>query len=152
MRLYENVFIARPELSPAQVEALVAKFTEIIKKQKGSVEKTEYCGLRNLAYPIKKSTKGHYVVMNIKAPNTLVSELERNMRINEDTIRYLTVSVEVHETGPSALMQQGRNGPEKYDKKKRFDKDHKPFDRDHKPYDKEHNKSKARIDDDHTEE
>jgi small subunit ribosomal protein S6 len=139
MKLYENVFIARPELSPAQVETLVAKFSEIIKKIKGSVEKTEYCGLRNLAYPIKKSTKGHYIVMNIKAPTSVVSELERNMRINEDTIRYLTVRVEAHETGPSALMQQGRQGSEKFDKKKRFDKEHKPYDKDFK--------SRARADD-----
>ena len=124
MSLYEHVFVARPELSPAQVETLVAKFSDIIKKEGGSVEKTEYCGLRSLAYPIKKNTKGHYVLMNLTAPTTLVKELERNIRLNEDIIRYLTVAVEAHETTPSQLIQQSRAGPDKYaDKKKRYDRD-----------------------------
>src|SRR5690606_40424594 len=84
MAFYENVFIARQDLSTAQVEALVAQFSEIITSQGGTVGKTEQWGLRNLTYRIKKNKKGHYVLMNITASGAAIAELERNMRIHED--------------------------------------------------------------------
>lgn len=105
MAFYENVFIARQDLSTAQVEAMAAQFTDIIKGQGGEVSKTENWGLRNLAFRIKKNKKGHYVLMNIAASGAAVAELERNMRIHEDVLRYLTVRVEALEEGPSIVVQ-----------------------------------------------
>lgn len=108
MRCYENIFIARQDLAPSQVEALTETFSKVIKDNGGKVKKAEYCGLRPLAYPIEKNRKGHYVLLNIEAPNTLIEELERNMRIREDIIRYLTIQVESHDEGPSPLLKQSR--------------------------------------------
>ena len=105
MPFYENVFIARQDISTAQVEALADNFANLISEQGGKVEKREYWGLRNLAYRVKKNRKGHYVLFNIDCPPAAVSELERNMRINEDVLRYLTIRVEALEAGPSAILQ-----------------------------------------------
>jgi small subunit ribosomal protein S6 len=110
MPFYENVFVARQDISAAQVEALADAFTTLVNEQGGQVTKREYWGLRNIAYRIKKNRKGHYVLLNLDAPPKAVNELERNMRINEDVIRYLTVRVEALEEGPSAVMQnRGRS-------------------------------------------
>jgi len=110
MPFYENVFVARQDISAAQVEALADAFTTLVSEQGGQVTKREYWGLRNIAYRIKKNRKGHYVLLNLDAPPQAVNELERNMRINEDVIRYLTVRVEALEEGPSAVMQnRGRS-------------------------------------------
>ena len=104
MPFYENVFIARQDISAAQVDALADAFTALIGEQGGQVTKREYWGLRNLTYRIKKNRKGHYVLFNLDAPPAAVNELERTMRINEDVLRYLTVRVEELEAGPSAVM------------------------------------------------
>ncbi|WP_341897848.1 30S ribosomal protein S6 [Ferrovibrio terrae] len=104
MAFYENVFIARQDISTAQVEAMAAQFTDIIKAQGGEVSKTEQWGLRNLSYRIKKNKKGHYVLLNISASGAAIAEMERNMRIHEDILRYLTVRVEKLEEGPSAIL------------------------------------------------
>ena len=106
MPLYENIFIARQDISTAQVDALAETFTNLVTENGGKVEKREYWGLRNLSYRMKKNRKGHYVLFNIDAPPAAVSELERNMRINEDVLRYMTIRVEEHETGPSAMMRR----------------------------------------------
>jgi small subunit ribosomal protein S6 len=113
MPLYENVFIARQDISAAQVEALADTFTGIVAAQGGQVTKREYWGLRNLAYRIKKNRKGHYILFNLDAPPPAVNELERNMRINEDVLRYITVRVEALEEGPSAVMQNRGRGEER---------------------------------------
>jgi small subunit ribosomal protein S6 len=113
MPLYENVFIARQDISAAQVEALADGFTTLVTEHGGQVSKREYWGLRNIAYRIKKNRKGHYVMLNLDAPPAAVNELERNMRINEDVIRYLTVRVEALEEGPSAVMQSRGRGEER---------------------------------------
>lgn len=105
MPFYEHVFVARQDISPQQVETLTADLTKVIEANGGQVKKTENWGLRNLAYKINKNRKGHYVLLNIDAPATLVTELERNVRLNEDIIRHLTVRVEALEEGPSAVMQ-----------------------------------------------
>ncbi len=110
MAFYENVFIARQDISTQQAEALASEFTEIIKANGGSVTKTEHWGLRNLAYRIKKNRKGHYVLLNLDAPAAAIAELERNMRLHEDVLRYLTVRVDALEEGPSAMLQnRGRD-------------------------------------------
>lgn len=105
MSFYENVFIARQDISSAAVEGLTDKFAAVIAENGGSVPKKEYWGLRNLAYKIKKNRKGHYVLLNIEAPAAAVDEMQRQMRINEDVLRYLTVKVEELDPNPSAVMQ-----------------------------------------------
>lgn len=106
MKLYETVFIARQDLTSSQVESLVHEYVGVIKTQGGEITKTELCGLRPLAYKIKKNSKGHYALLNIKAPSSAVQEVERLMRINENILRYLTVQVDAHDINPSPLMQQ----------------------------------------------
>lgn len=106
MPLYEHVFLARQDLSQAQVDALAAAATEIVENGKGKVTKTETWGLKNLAYKIDRNRKAHFVLLNIEAPGDVVAELERQNRINEDIIRWLTVSVDEHESGPSAMMRK----------------------------------------------
>ena len=105
MSLYENVFIARQDISGAQVEALADGFTQLLVDNGGEVSKREYWGLRNLSYRMRKNRKGHYVLLNIAASPAAVAELERTMRINEDVIRYLTIRVDAHEEGASVIMQ-----------------------------------------------
>ena len=105
MTLYENVFIARQDVSGQQVDALADSFTQLVADNGGEVKKREYWGLRNLAYRMRKNRKGHYVLMNIAGPPAAIAELERTMRINEDVIRYLTLRVDQHEEGPSVIMQ-----------------------------------------------
>jgi small subunit ribosomal protein S6 len=105
MPLYENVFIARQDVSSQQVDTMTEEFTKLVSDNGGEVAKTEYWGVRGLTYRIKKNRKGHYVLMNLDAPSDAVLELERNMRIHEDVIRYMTVRVDELEEGPSAMMQ-----------------------------------------------
>ena len=105
MSLYENIFIARQDISGAQVDTLADTFTELVAANGGEVKKREYWGLRNLAYRMRKNRKGHYVLFNIDAPPAAIAELERTMRINEDVIRYLTIRVDALEEGPSVIMQ-----------------------------------------------
>lgn len=109
MAYYENIFIARQEISPAQVDALVEKFTGIVTEGGGSVIKKEYWGLRSLSYRMKKNRKAHYVLLNIDAPPAAVKELERNEGLDEDVLRFLTVHVEALEEGPSAMMRRDRD-------------------------------------------
>ena len=106
MALYEHVFLARQDLSQAQVDALAATATEIVEANNGKVTKTETWGLKNLAYKIKRNRKAHFVMLNIDAPAGTVAELERQTAINEDVIRWLTVRVDEHETGPSVQMRK----------------------------------------------
>ncbi|HWD59346.1 MAG TPA: 30S ribosomal protein S6 [Stellaceae bacterium] len=104
MPLYENVFIARQDISGTQVDTLADQFTQLVADHGGEVKKRENWGLRNLAYRMNKNRKGHYVLFNIEAPAPAVAELERTMRINEDVLRYLTIRVEALEEGPSPVM------------------------------------------------
>lgn len=106
MSFYECVFIVRQDVPANQVESLSATFADIIKKDGGKVAKTEQWGLRNLAYRIKKNKKGHYVMFNLDAPPAAVAEMERNMRLHEDVLRYMTTKVEKLEEGPSALLRR----------------------------------------------
>jgi small subunit ribosomal protein S6 len=106
MPLYEHVFLARQDLSQSQVDALANTATEIVEANEGKVVKTETWGLKNLAYKIQRNRKAHYVMLNIDAPANVVEELERQTRINEDVIRYMTIKVEEHEGGPSVMMRK----------------------------------------------
>ncbi|MDR2858346.1 MAG: 30S ribosomal protein S6 [Novosphingobium sp.] len=106
MPLYEHVFLARQDLSQAQVDALAAAATGIVESNQGKVTKTETWGLKNLAYKIKRNRKAHFVLLNIDAPAGVIAELERQTAINEDVIRYMSVRVDEHETGPSVQMRK----------------------------------------------
>ena len=106
MPLYEHVFLARQDLAQAQVDALAENAAKIISDNGGSIAKTETWGLRSLAYRIQKNRKAHYVMLDIDAPAPAVAELERQTQINEDVIRYMTVRVDGHEQGPSAMMRR----------------------------------------------
>lgn len=106
MALYEHVFLARQDLAQAQVDALAEAATRIVEEGKGKVVKTETWGLRTLAYRIAKNRKAHYVMLEIDAPAGVVAELERQTGINEDIVRYMTIRVDEHEQGPSAMMRR----------------------------------------------
>jgi small subunit ribosomal protein S6 len=106
MALYEHVFLTRQDASNAQVDALVDQFKGIIAAGGGKVTKTEYWGLKSLAFRIRKNRKAHYTFLNIDAPSAAVTEMERQMSISEDVIRHMTVRVEKLEDGPSAQMRR----------------------------------------------
>lgn len=106
MALYEHVFLARQDVSAQQVDALVEQYKGVIEANGGKVGRVENWGLKSLTYRIKKNRKAHYALMDIDAPPAAVLEMERQMRINEDVLRYMTIAVEAHEEGPSAMMQK----------------------------------------------
>jgi small subunit ribosomal protein S6 len=106
MPLYEHVFLTRQDASNAQVDALTEQFKNVITAGGGTVGKTEYWGVKSLTFRIKKNRKAHYTMMNIDAPPAAITEMERQMSINEDVIRFMTVRVEEFEEGPSAMMRR----------------------------------------------
>ena len=105
MRLYESVFIARQDISSAQVETMADEFAEIITSAGGSIKKREYWGLRNLAYRIKKNRKGHYVMLIMETGPEALLEFERILSLNEDVLRFLNLNIQEIEDGPSIMMQ-----------------------------------------------
>jgi small subunit ribosomal protein S6 len=127
MALYEHVFLARQDLAQAQVDALAETATKIIEDNGGKVVKTETWGLRSLAYRIAKNRKAHYVMLEFDAPTNVVLELERQTQINEDVIRYMTLRVDAHENGPSAMMRRNesreRERAERGERPRRDDRD-----------------------------
>lgn len=118
MALYEHVLMARQDVSAQQVEALVEQFKSVVEANGGAIKKVEYWGVKSLGYRIKKNRKAHYTLLNIDAPSAAVLEMERQMRINEDILRFLTVRVEELEEGQSAMLQK-RDRDERTD---RFDR------------------------------
>jgi small subunit ribosomal protein S6 len=105
MALYECVFIARQDIPAQEVHKLSDKFAEIFTSSGGKLVKKEYWGLRSLAYEVKKNKKGHYVMLGVEAASDAVKEFERNCKINEDVIKYLTLSVEKLDEQASIMMQ-----------------------------------------------
>jgi small subunit ribosomal protein S6 len=106
MPLYEHVFLARQDISQAQVEALTKEYTTVIEEGGGKVGKTEYWGVKTIAFKIKKNRKAHYSLLNIDAPPAAVAEMERRMGLSTDVIRFITVRVDEHETEPSIQMRK----------------------------------------------
>src|ERR1700761_9286102 len=106
MPLYEHVFLARQDASTQQVEELTTQMTGVVEQLGGKVVKTENWGVRSLTYRMNKNRKAHFVMFNIDGPSAVVAEVERQERISEDVIRYLTVRVEEHEEGPSAMLRK----------------------------------------------
>ncbi|HUV32043.1 MAG TPA: 30S ribosomal protein S6 [Devosiaceae bacterium] len=106
MALYEHVFLARQDVSSSQVEEMTATLSGIIAANGGAVANSEYWGMKSLSYRIRKNRKAHFTLLNIEAPAAALAEMERQMRINEDILRFLTVRVDKLEEGPSAMMQK----------------------------------------------
>ena len=106
MPLYEHIYLARQDVSPQQVEEMTNTLTEVLTQGGGKVTKNEYWGLKSLSYRIKKNRKAHYSLLNIDAPAPAIAEMERQMRINEDILRFMTVRVDELEEGPSAMLQK----------------------------------------------
>ena len=116
MALYEHVFLARQDLSQQQVDALVEQYKGVIEANGGSVGRVENWGLKSLTYRVKKNRKAYYTLMDLNAPAAALNEMERQMGLSEDVLRFLTVKVEKHEDGPSAMMQKREERSERGDR------------------------------------
>ncbi|MGL5447105.1 MAG: 30S ribosomal protein S6 [Rhabdaerophilum sp.] len=136
MALYEHIFLARQDVTAQQVEAMTESYKTVIESKGGAVTKVEYWGLKSLAFRIKKNRKAHYALFNISGPAAAISEMERQMRISEDILRFMTVRVEELEEGPSVMLQRrdrdrddergdrgDRGGRDRDDRPRRRDRD-----------------------------
>jgi len=119
MALYEHVFLARQDLSQQQVDDLVNQYKGVLEAGGGTVGRVENWGLKSLTYRIKKNRKAYYTLMDIDAPAAAVNEMERQQGLSEDILRFITIKVDKHEEGPSAMMQ-------KRDERERGDRDGRP--------------------------
>ncbi len=122
MALYEHVFLARQDITPQQVDELVATYKGIIEAHGGSVGRIENWGLRSLTYRIKKNRKAYYSLMDITAPSAAVAEMERQQGISEDVLRFFTIKVDAHETGPSAMLAKRDRDDDRSDRPGGFDR------------------------------
>ncbi|WOJ89920.1 30S ribosomal protein S6 [Methylocapsa polymorpha] len=125
MALYEHIYLARQDISAQQVEALTEQFKSVIESFGGKVEKVEYWGVKSLAYRIKKNRKAHFSLLNIDAPPAALTELERQLGINEDIIRFMTIRVEALESGQSVMMRK-RDDDDRGDRPDRGDRGRGP--------------------------
>jgi len=127
MPLYEHVYLARQDLSAQQVEELTAKLSGVIAEAGGKIAKTEYWGMKSLTYRIRKNRKAHMTLLNVDAPPAALAEVERQERLSEDVLRYLTIRVEEHEEGPSAMMRKSdRDDRDRGDRGDRGDRPRRP--------------------------
>jgi len=148
MPLYEHVYLARQDASTQQVEELTAQLKGVIEGLGGSIAKTEYWGVKSLSYRLRKNRKAHFTLMNVNAPPAAINEIERLERLNEDVLRYLTIRVEEHEEGPSAMMRRAERDRDRDDRRgdrfgdrgdrgdrfgDRGDRGDRPRDRDRRP-------------------
>ncbi len=115
MPLYEHIFLARPDITSQQVDTLIEQYKGVIETAGGKITKNEYWGVKSLAYRVRKNRKAHFTLLNVEAPSSALSEVERLMSINEDVIRYMTIRVDALDDGPSAMMQK----KERSDKRRR---------------------------------
>jgi small subunit ribosomal protein S6 len=128
MPLYEHVFLTRQDASAQQVEELTAQFNGVIEQLGGKVSKTEQWGVKSLSYRLRKNRKAHFTFFNVDAPPAALNEVERQERLSEDVLRYLTVRVDEHEEGPSAMMRKVDRDREREDRGFGFrDRDRPPF-------------------------
>jgi small subunit ribosomal protein S6 len=144
MPLYEHVYLARQDASAQQVEELTTQLKGVVEGLSGTIAKTESWGVKSLSYRLRKNRKAHFTLMNIDAPPAAINEIERLERLNEDVLRYLTIRVEEHEAGPSAMMRRTERDRDRDDRRgdrfdrgdrgDRFDRgDRPPRDRDRRP-------------------
>jgi small subunit ribosomal protein S6 len=130
MPLYEHVFLTRQDASAQQVEELTAQFMSVIEQLGGKISKTEQWGVKSLSYRLRKNRKAHFTFFNVDAPPAALNEVERQERLSEDVLRYLTVRVDEHEEGPSAMMRKVDRDREREDRGFGFrdrDRDRPPF-------------------------
>jgi small subunit ribosomal protein S6 len=150
MPLYEHVYLARQDASAQQVEELTAQLKGVVENLGGSIAKAEYWGVKSLSYRLRKNRKAHFTLLNIDAPPAAINEIERLERLNEEVLRYLTIRVEEHEAGPSAMMRRAerdrdrdeRRGDrgdrfDRGDRGERGDRGDRPRDRERRPRDEE---------------
>jgi small subunit ribosomal protein S6 len=116
MPLYEHVYLARQDLTAQQVEELTAQYKGVLEQLGGSVPNAEYWGVKSLSYRIRKNRKAHFTLLNIDAPPAALTEIERQERLNEDVLRYLTIRVDAHEEGQSAMMRKADRDRERDDR------------------------------------
>ena len=126
MPLYEHVFLSRQDISAQQVESLTETFQAVITDAGGTIGKSEYWGLKSLAYKIKKNRKAHFTLFNIEAPHEAVAEMERQMRISSDVIRILTIRVAEHDNDPSPIMKRGDRDDRRGGRRDHRDRDRGP--------------------------
>lgn len=124
MPTYEHIFMARQDVSSQQVELLTDQYKTVIEEGGGAIEKVEQWGLKTLAYRIKKNRKAHYTLMNINAPHAAIAEMERQMNLNEDVLRFMTIRMDELETEPSVMMQRRDRDDRK--RRDRGDRDDRP--------------------------
>jgi small subunit ribosomal protein S6 len=144
MPRYEHVYLARQDASTQQVDELTAQLKVVVEGLGGSIAKTEYWGVKSLSYRLRKNRKAHFTLMNLDAPPAAINEIERLERLNEDVLRYLTIRVEEHEEGPSAMMRRVERDRDRDDRRgdrgdrgDRFDRGDRPRDRDDRPRDRD---------------
>jgi small subunit ribosomal protein S6 len=151
MRCYEHTLIARQDLSPQQAQALAETYSGVLTEHGGEVTKTEYWGLRSLSYRIRNNRKGHYLHLNVRASTEAIAELERQERLSDDVLRYLTVKVDALDEGPSILMQSRSSREERsrrpHDDEERPRRPHDDEERPRRARDDEERPRKARDDD-----
>ena len=127
MPLYEHIYLARQDISAQQVDELTSQYQKVIEELGGKVTKSEYWGVKSLTYRIRKNRKAHFVLLNVDAPAAAVAEVERQQRLSEDVLRYLTIRVDAHEEGPSAMMRKSdrdeRRGERRRDRDDRRPRD-----------------------------
>ena len=122
MPLYEHVYIARQDASAQQVEELTGQLKGVIENLGGTIKKTEYWGVKSLSYRLRKNRKAHFTLMDIEAPPPAINEIERLERLNEDVLRYLTIRVDAHEEGPSAMMRRAERDRDRDERRDRGDR------------------------------
>lgn len=148
MSLYEHVFLARQDVSAQQVEELTTQLTAVIEQLGGKVTKLEQWGVKSLAYRVRKNRKAHFTFMNVDAPPAALNEIERQERLNEDVLRYLTIRVEEHEEGPSAMMRKSdRDRDERGERGGFRDRDRDRDRGDRRPRDRDRGPREERSDD-----
>jgi small subunit ribosomal protein S6 len=129
MPLYEHVYLARQDASTQQVEELTTQLKGVIEGLGGSIKKTEYWGVKSLSYRLRKNRKAHFTFMDIDAPPPAINEIERLERLNEDVVRYLTIRVDAHEEGPSAMMRRAERDRDRDERRDRGDRGDRGGDR-----------------------
>ena len=117
MPLYEHIFMARQDVTAQQVETMVEQYKGVIEAGGGTVARTEMWGVKSLAFRIKKNRKAHFTMLNLDAPPAAIAEMERQMRISEDVLRFITIKVDEHEAEPSVMMQK-RDRDERKDRER----------------------------------